>query len=106
MKHQSIAELLPDHLRSTSLSIENAIVGSRSTQTRFSTPHMVDVLEWWNSGMPQNLVPVATERNDEFIDYYCLNLGEGSPVVAFCDHAIVDCWDSIDAFLVWLKDQL
>jgi hypothetical protein len=68
-------------------------------------PTKSDVLAWWESGMPRNLVPVVIDKNDELVDYYCLNLENGSPVVVFCDHAIVNCWDSVDAFIAWLTVQ-
>lgn len=102
MQAQSVVDLLPVDLRRSHTLIAEWIANSNC---RFGTLTKSDVLTWWESGMPRNLVPVFIEKNDALVDYYCLNLEDGAPVVVFCDHAIVDCWDSVDAFVAWLTGQ-
>jgi len=105
MQAESVAHLLPLDLRKSHTLIAQWIGNSQPRNCRFESPTKSDVLTWWESGMPRNLVPVVLEKNDELTDYYCLNLENGSPVVVFCDHAIVCCWDSVDAFIEWLTVQ-
>ena len=102
MEAESVVDLLPLNLRQSHISIAEWIANSQSRNCRFGTPTKSDVLAWWESGMPRNLVPVVIEKNDALVDYYCLNLEHGSPVVVFCDHAIVNCWDTVDEFITWL----
>lgn len=105
MQAESVADLLPLDRRKSYILIAEWIGNSQLRNCCFGSPTKSDVLAWWDSGMPRNLVPVVVEKNDELIDYYCLNLENGSPVVVFCDHAIVNCWDSVDAFIAWLTSQ-
>ncbi|MCY2983494.1 MAG: hypothetical protein NTY15_07620 [Planctomycetota bacterium] len=105
MQAEYVDDLLPLDLRQSLIPIAEWIANSKSRNCRFATPTKPAVLAWWESGMPRNLVPVVIEKNDELTDYYCFNLDCGSPVVVFCDHAIVNCWDSVDAFIAWLTVQ-
>jgi hypothetical protein len=106
MPAESVDHLIPLSLRQSLIPIAEWIANCPSHNCRFAAPTQSDVLAWWESGMPRNLVPVVTERNDELVDYYCVNLEKnGPPVVVFCDHAVVDCWDSVDAFIAWLTVQ-
>jgi hypothetical protein len=104
MQAESVADLLPLHLRKSYILIAERI-GNSQVRNSFGSPTRSDVLAWWDSGMPRSLVPVFVDKNDELIDYYCLNFENGSPVVVFCDHAIVNCWDSVDGFITWLTVQ-
>lgn len=105
MQAESVADLLPPDLRKSYILIAEWIANSQVRNCCFGSPTKADVLAWWDSGMPRDLVPVFIEKNDDLIDYYCLNLENGPPVVVFCDHAIVNCWDSVDAFIAWLIVQ-
>jgi len=58
--------------------------------------------------LPPTLLPFMCEEQPQTQDIYALD--QGNPgrdrVVVWNDHAIVAEWDSIDAFLHWLRERI
>lgn len=60
----------------------------------------------WSTGLPPDLVPFCLQRQREHIDYYCFHRilpACNTEIVVFADHAVVQSWKNINAFLRWLE---
>lgn len=53
-----------------------------------------------------NLIPFLVDVSDDNRDIYCYEFeqDEDSAVVVFCDHAIVQRWNSVTEFLDWFSN--
>lgn len=88
---------------------------SKETQFREHFPKwsfmftLAEVTEALTSDIDESYLPFAREVQNKWCDYYCFDQTDDAQepkVVMFAEDAVVADWETLDLFLLWVREQI